>query len=70
MKLHPRHEPTTKAGIDIQVAVNEAVREYDLTHNELTQILAQIILSWNKYAIRDERAENESEREDSKLEGK
>lgn len=63
MKLHPRHELTTKARIDIQESVCAAVsRHMDLTHAELTDILLAITSSWNGYAIRDEREADELER--------
>ncbi len=56
MKLHPRHDLTTKAEIDMQFAVNKVVgRHPDLSHAELQHIFLGIALSWNKYAIRDER---------------
>jgi len=59
MTLHPRHDLVTKADIDIKTAVTEAVGRHQITHAELTGILAGILLAWNKYAIRDEREEEE-----------
>ncbi len=56
MKLHPRHDLTTAADIDIKTAVTEAIaRHPDLSHAELQHIFLGIALSWNKFAIRDER---------------
>ncbi len=56
MKLHARHHIVTAAEIDIKTAVTEAIgRHKDITHAELQHIFLGIALSWNKYAIRDER---------------
>ncbi len=55
MKLHPRHDLTTAAEIDIKTAVTKAIGRHKITHAELQHIFLQIALSWNKYAIRDER---------------
>lgn len=56
MKLHPRHWLVVEAKLDIQGAVNEAIsRHMTLTHAELTHILLDTAMGWNKYAIRDER---------------
>ncbi len=56
MKLHPRHDLVTLASIDIKKAIcDAAARHKDLTHAELTSILAEQVCAWNKYAIRDER---------------
>lgn len=56
MKLHPRHDLTTSAEIDIKTAVTDAIgRHPGLSHAELQHIFLGIALSWNKYAIRDER---------------
>ncbi len=67
MKLHPRHAVVTVASIDIQAALTEAIARHELTHAELTGILAQQLVQWNKYAIRDERAEPEEEHVESEV---
>jgi hypothetical protein len=59
MKLHPRHFIVSAAKIDIDKSVCDAVGRHDLTHAELTSILADLVASWNRYAIRAEREENE-----------
>lgn len=41
----------------LEKSLTDAIGRHDLTHAELTGILAQMILQWNKYAIRDEREE-------------
>lgn len=43
---------------DIQKAITDAVGRHELTHAELTAILAAQVVQWNKYAIRDEREES------------
>lgn len=56
MKLHPRHDLTTAADIDISMAVTKAIgRHPGLSHAELQHIFLGIALSWNKFAIRVER---------------
>jgi hypothetical protein len=57
MKLHPRTMLVQAAHIDISTALAGAISKHQLTHAELTQILAQLLLEWNKYAIRDQREE-------------
>lgn len=60
MKLHPRHDLTTKAKIDIQESIATAVgRHPDITHAELHHILAGIVLAWSIFAVRDERLEED-----------
>lgn len=59
MKLHPRTMPVQKANAAISQAVTDAIALHpDLTHAELTGILAGILTQWNRYAVRDERGEN------------
>lgn len=72
MQLHPRRILTAKAGNDIQEAVTAAVaKNQGLTHAELTMILAEILLQWNKYAIKDEREEeNQGEPQNSNDNGR
>ena len=53
--LHERHETVTRAHTDLATAMVKIIQERKLTHAEVTSILAQEILSWNKYAIRAER---------------
>ena len=58
MKVHPRTWIVQQASIRINTAVTEAIAQSaadQLTHTELTGILGQILLDWNRYAIRDER---------------
>lgn len=58
MKIHERHALQAKAHLDISQAVTAAVaKNTDLTHAELTGILASILLQWNRWAIKDEREE-------------
>lgn len=54
MKLHERHDITTKASIAISRAVCEHAR--GLTFAELTMILAGVMQPWAKLEIRDERS--------------
>ncbi len=58
MKVHPRMFEVQKIHIEMATAVTEIVRKNDLTHAELMQILLQIMTSWNRYAVRDERTED------------
>lgn len=53
--LHPRHEETTRAGLDIQTAVIAASTKYSLTFSELVNILAVVLTSWSKSAVIAER---------------
>lgn len=55
MGPHPRYWIVSKASIDINRALNEAIARHELTHAELTSILLGTLQQWNKYAIRDER---------------
>lgn len=57
MKLSPRHEPTTLAGIELSTAVCEIVKKHDLTFPELVSLLAREMTSWTKWQLRDERSE-------------
>jgi hypothetical protein len=59
VKLHPRHELVTRAGLDLSVALVEIIRKYSLTYGELAYILARQTLQWAQNAIKDERAEPE-----------
>lgn len=59
MRLHERHDLTTKAAIAIQLAVVEKAK--GLTFAELTMIMAGVIQSWAKFEIRDERREEPDE---------
>lgn len=59
MKANPRAFHIQNIQSKMASAVNEVVMQNkDLTHAELQHILLQIALSWNKYAIRDERKES------------
>lgn len=55
MKIHPRHDPVTKADIAIREAVAQAAKENGLNFAELVMILANIISGWSKFEIREER---------------
>jgi hypothetical protein len=58
VKLHPRTFIVNAARIAIHSAVCDAItKNPDLTHAELTGILAELIAQWNRYAIKDEREE-------------
>lgn len=53
--IHQRSEIVTRAHTDLATAMVKIIEKRKLTHAEVTSILAQEILSWNKYAIRAER---------------
>lgn len=55
MKLHERHEPTTRAKLAVMDAVGKAVEAYSLTYAELWALLCEVGASWSKGAIREER---------------
>jgi hypothetical protein len=55
VRLHPRRAIVSKARIEIGAAVNDAIGKHDLTYAELFGILAEVMQSWAKYAVRDER---------------
>jgi hypothetical protein len=57
VKLHPRHDQVTKAGLQITQAVTFAVKQHELTYGELMGILAEVISTWAKFQVRDEREE-------------
>ena len=46
----------TKAKIELSEAVVTAVQKHGLTYAELVSIFAEILQSWSKFVIRDERA--------------
>ena len=54
-RIHPRERLVAEARHDISTAIIAAAKAYDLTHGELTMILAGEIQSWTKYQIREER---------------
>ncbi len=56
-KLHPRWERNVQAKLHIGEAICAAMEKHELTHAELTAILAESIQSWTKSAIRQERQE-------------
>lgn len=47
------------AYFDLATAISSIIKKHDLTHSEVTHILAEEILLWNKYAIRAERHPND-----------
>ncbi len=55
MKLHPRHEPTTLARIELSEAVSTIIGKHKLTYPELFDMLADVLKSWTKNAVKDER---------------
>lgn len=55
MRLHARHDQTAMASMAISAAVCDAVKQFDLTYAELVAMLAQEIVSWTKYQVREER---------------
>ena len=55
MKLHPRHEQMTKAGLEIQEAITAASVKHDLTDAEVISILSVYISSIARFQIRGER---------------
>lgn len=55
VNIHPRHEETTRAGLDIQSAVMSASSKYSLTFAEVVNILAVVLTSWSKSAVIAER---------------
>lgn len=54
-KLHQRVMIVQSAQIDLNAAVLDVVKKYDLTFTELFGILNQAEAHWLKYALRDER---------------
>lgn len=55
MELHPRHKAVTDAQIEIGQAIIQTSNKYDLTHAELTHILAQELAGFSKDQIKRER---------------
>ena len=55
MKLHPRHQPMTRAELDIRDAIGKAVQDHNLTFAELWHVLSMASASWAKGAIKEER---------------
>ena len=60
--IHTRYEVVTHAHLELTTAVGKIIQERELTYAEVTSILAQEILAWNKYAIRAERHPNDPEK--------
>ncbi len=52
----------TRAHLDLATAMQKIIQERELTHAEVTSILAQELLAWNKYAIRAERHPDDPEK--------
>ncbi len=61
--IHPRSQVVAQAQVDLSTAMAKILRERELTHYEVTSILAHEILSWNKYAIRAERHPDDPEKQ-------
>ena len=55
MKMHPRHEITVKAKLEISEAVTNAIGKHHLTYPEIFSILGQVFCEWAKWALKDER---------------
>ena len=60
--IHKRSGAVVRASTDLATAMVKIIKERELTHAEVTSILAQEILSWNKYAIRAERHPDDPEK--------
>lgn len=56
--MHPRYMVTAKAHNELDLAVIEIVKKYDLTYGELFNVLGQISCSWSRCMVKDERTEN------------
>ena len=56
MKLHERHDITTRASLEINEFVMNACYRHRLTYAESSQILAMLIASLAKFEIRAERS--------------
>lgn len=59
MTLHPRHNQTARASIDINKAVCEAAGKHGLTFAELVNILAAVLASWSRSVVKEERNDRE-----------
>jgi len=58
MKVNQRFFAVQKAHVDMADAVLKVTTAHpDLTTAEITSILAHILLEWNRYTIREERAQ-------------
>ena len=55
MKIHPRTMVVQKADTEINRAINEIWKKYDLTNNEILMILTGSQQSLLKWALRRER---------------
>ncbi len=60
--VHQRHFIMAKAKFAITDAITRAIQEHALTHAELTSILANEIVAWSGWAIRDEREPSQENR--------
>lgn len=58
-KIHDRYYIVRSAASDLAMAMGDIIKKYGLTHSEVTNVLAEEILLWNKYAIRAERHPND-----------
>lgn len=52
---HPRHQPTTLAGIEINAQVFKSVSGHNLSFAELMSVLSAVISTWSKREVRAER---------------
>jgi hypothetical protein len=60
--IHPRYFIVRKAAGELNEAMAKILKTHGLTFGEITSILAEEILIWNKYAIRHERHPDDSEK--------
>lgn len=55
MKMHPRHDSYVKARIELQEALTNAIGKHQLTYPEIFGILGELLQTWDKWALKDER---------------
>jgi hypothetical protein len=56
MKLHPRYSQVASAETDVTGVVLDALKRHpDLTYLELLRIMNNVMATWLKYALREER---------------
>jgi len=60
--MHPRVPIVQRAHVELDTAVTEIIKKYELTYYELFGVLNQVEASWLKYAIRDERHPGEPDK--------
>ena len=55
MKVHERTPAVTKVRLEISEFICKLMEREPLTHVELNQVLLEEAISWNKFALREER---------------